>query len=92
MIVSTPFYLIQLFTRGNSLYRFPKLANMRAFQLPLRTLSSKVQTFSTVKSKTIGFVLNQTQQYTPVYFRKSPRELLSEKEQLSSHYMRLILR
>ena len=39
-----------------------------------------------MKSKTIGFILDLTQQYTPVLFPKTPRELLPEKELLSSHY------
>ena len=42
--------------------------------------------FSTVKSKTNGFLLDLTQQYTPVLFTKTPRELLPEKELLSGHY------
>ena len=59
----------------------------RAFKIPLRTFSGKLRTFPTVKSKTIGFLLNLTQQYTPVLFAKTPRELLQEKELLSGHYM-----
>ena len=39
-----------------------------------------------VKSKTIGFLLDLTQQYSPVLFAKTPHELLPEKELLSSHY------
>jgi len=39
-----------------------------------------------VKSKTIGFLLDRTQEDTPVHFGKSPRELLPEKVQLSGHY------
>ena len=39
-----------------------------------------------VKSKTIGFLLDRTQQYTPVLVAKTPRELLPEKELLSGHY------
>ena len=46
----------------------------------------KLQTFPTVKSKTIGFLLDLTQQYIPVVFAKTPRELLPEKELLSGHY------
>ena len=86
------FHLIQPFIHGNSQYRFPKRWNWqichahRAFQLPLHTLSSKLRTFPTVKSKTIGFLLDRIQQYTPVHFGKSPHELLPEKEPLSGHY------
>ena len=58
----------------------------QAFKLPLPTFSGKLQTFPTVKSKTIGFLLDWTQQYTPVLFTKTPRELLPEKELLSGHY------
>ena len=39
-----------------------------------------------MKSKTIGFLLNLTLQYSPVLFTKTPRELLPEKELLSGHY------
>ena len=86
------FQLIQLFIRGNSQYLLPKCWNWQichthqAFQLPLCTLNGKLQTFPTVKSKTIGFLLDRTQEYTPVHFGKSPRELLPEKVQLSGHY------
>ena len=58
----------------------------QAFKLPLQIFSGKLQTFPTVKSKTIGCLLNLTQQYTPVLFAKTPRELLPEKELLSGHY------
>ena len=44
----------------------------------------KLQTFPTVKSKTIGFLLNRTQQYTPVLVAKTPCGLLPEKELLSA--------
>ena len=54
--------------------------------LPLRTFSGKLRTFPMVKSKTIGFLLDLTQQYTPVLFTKTPCELLPEKELLSGHY------
>ena len=40
-----------------------------------------------MKSKTIGFLLDLTQQYTPVLFAKTSRELLPEKELLSGHYV-----
>ena len=46
-----------------------------------------VVTFPMVKSKTIGFLLDLTQQYTPVLFAKTPRELPLEKELLSGHYV-----
>ena len=39
-----------------------------------------------VKSKTIGLLLDLTQQYTPVLFAKTSHELLPEKELLSGHY------
>ena len=39
--------------------------------LPLCTLNGKLQTFPTVKSKTIGFFLNWTQQYISVLFHAS---------------------
>ena len=87
------FQLAQLFIRGNSGYLFPKCWNWqichthRAFKLPLPTFSSKLRTFPTVKSKTIGFLLDLTQQYTPVLFAKTPCELLPEKELLSGHYV-----
>ena len=71
---------------------FPKCWNWQicqahwAFKLPLRTFSGKLRTFPMVKSKTIGFLLDLTHQYTPVLFAKTPRELLPEKELLSGHY------
>ena len=77
------FQLAELFIHGNSKYLFPK----RAFKLPFCTFSSKLQTFPMVKSKTIGFLLDLTQQYTQVLFTKTPRQLLPEKELLSSHYV-----
>ena len=40
-----------------------------------------------VKSKTIAFLLDLTQQYTPVLFTKTPRELPQGKELLSGHYV-----
>ena len=94
-IVSTPLcsiQLAQLFIRENSGYLFPKCWNWQichshqVFKLPLRTFSGKLRTFPTVKSKTIGFLLDLTQQYTPVLFAKTPRKLLPEKELLSGHY------
>ena len=60
----------------NSGYLFSKRWNWQichihpAFKFPLHTFSSKLQTFPTVKTKTIGFLLNRTQQYTPVLFLK----------------------
>ena len=95
---NTLFQLIQLFIHGNSRYILPKCWNWQichthqALKLPLCTLRGKLQTFPTVKSKTIGFLLDRTQQYTPVHFGKSPCELLPEKVQLSDHYMWLISR
>ena len=87
------FQLIQLYIRGNSRYLLPKRWNWQichthqALKLSLRTLSGKLRTFPTVKSKIIGFLLDQTQQYTPVHFGKNPRELLPEKVQLTcGHY------
>ena len=91
------FHLAQLFIRGNSGYLFPKRWNWQlchthqAFKHPLWTFSGKLRTFPMVKSKTIGFLLDQTQQYTTVLFAKTPRELLPEKELLSA-IMRLIQR
>ena len=87
MIVSAPaltYILFQLIICGNSQYFFPTHC-----KLPLCTLSGKLQTFPmVVLSKTIGFLLNRTQQYTPVLlFRKIPTELLPENELLSSHYV-----
>ena len=38
-----------------------------------------------VKSKTIGFLLDRTQQFTPVLVAKT-HELLPENELLSGHY------
>ena len=58
----------------------------QAFKHPLQTFSGKLRTFPTVKSKTIGFLLDRTQEYTPVLVAKTPRELLPEKELLSGHY------
>ena len=66
-------------------YLFPKRWNWQichthqAFKLPFCIFSGKLQTFPTVKSKTIEFLLNLTQQYTPVLFAKTPCELLPEK-------------
>ena len=85
-------HLAQLFIHWNSGYLFPKRWNWQTchihleFKLPIRTFGGKLRTFPTVKSKTIEFYLDRTQQYTPVLFAKTPRELLSEKELLSSHY------
>ena len=81
------------FICGNSGYLFPKCWNWKichthqAFKLPLCTFSGKLQTFPTVKSKTIGFLLNLIQQCTPVLFAKTPCESLPEKELLSGHYV-----
>ena len=96
MIVSTPLRSISsgstFYPCGNSGYLFPKRWNWQichthqAFKCPLCTFSGKLRTFPTVKSKTIGFLLDLTQQYTPVLFAKTPRELLLEKELLSGHY------
>ena len=50
-----------------------ELANMPhtlGIKTLLRTLSGKLQTFLVVKSKTVGFILDPTQQYTPVLFGK----------------------
>ena len=58
----------------------------QAFKHLLRTFSGKLRTLPTVKSKTIGFPLDRTQQCTPVLVAKTPRELLPEKELLSGHY------
>ena len=58
----------------------------QAFKYVVRTFSGKLRTFPTVKSKTIGFLLDRTQQYTPVLVAKTPCELLPEKELLSGHY------
>ena len=52
----------------------------------IHTFSGKLRTFPRVKSKTIGFLLDLTQQYTLVLFTKTPCELLLEKELLSGHY------
>lgn len=59
-----------------------------ALKLPLCTLSGKLRTFPMVKLKTIGFLPDRTQQYTPVLFGETPHELLPEKEKdlLSGHY------
>ena len=87
------FHLAQSFIHGNSRYLLPKCWNWQichnhwAFKLPLRTVSGKLWTFPKVKLKTNGFRLDQTQQYTPVLFEKTPRELLLEKELLSGHYL-----
>ena len=98
MIVSTPLrQLAQLFIHGNSGYLFPKCLywqichTHQAFKLPLRTFSSKLRIFPTVKSKTIGFLLDLTQQYSPIPFPKTPRELLPEKELLSDIMSNLIM-
>ena len=86
------FQLAQLFICGNSQYLFPKCWNWqichapRAFKLPLRTFSGKLRTFPTVKSKTIGVLLDRTQLYTTVLFWGIPHELLPEKELPSGHY------
>ena len=86
------FQLVQLYISRDSGYLFPKRWNWQichthqAFRLPLRTFSGKLRTFPTVKSKTIGFLLDLTQRYTPVLCAKTPCELLPEKELLSGHY------
>ena len=86
------FNLAQLFISEKSWYLFPKCWNWQiyhthqAFKLPLCTFNSKLRTFPMVKSKTIGFLLDWTQQYTPVLFWQILHELLPEKELLSSHY------
>ena len=78
----------------NSLYLFPKNWNWQichthlALKLPLCTFSSKLWSspFPMVKFKTIGFLLDRTENYTPVLFGKLPHELLLEKTLLSSLY------
>ena len=88
------FQLAQLWECG---YLFPKRWKWQichiyqAFKLPLHTFSRKLRNFPPMKSKTIGFLLDLSQQYTPVPFAKTPRELLPEKELLSG-IMRFILR
>ena len=77
-----PFQLAQLFIRGN----WQICHTHQAFKLSLCTFSGKLRTFPTVKSKTIGFCLDLTLQYTLVLFVKTPRELLPEKELLNGHY------
>ena len=57
----------------------------RTFRLPLCTFRSKLRTFPTVKSKTIGFLLNQTEKYTPVPFWIIPR-VTSGKRATKQHY------
>ena len=85
------FQLAQLFIRGDSGNLFPKRWSWQichthqAFKLPLRTFSGKQRNFPAVKSNTIGFILDLTQQYTPVLYAKTPRELLPEKELLSGN-------
>ena len=77
----------------NSGYLFPKCWNWQmchthqVFKHPLRTFSGKLRTFPMVKSKTIGFLLDRSQQYTPLFVTKTPRELLPDKELLSCHYV-----
>ena len=87
-------HLAQIYVYGNSrhsylskMLKLPKCNILWAFKLPLRTLSSKLRTFSMVKSKTIRFLRNGTQQYTQVPFQKIPYELLLEKELLSDLYV-----
>ena len=61
---------------GDSQYLFPKRWNWQichtqwAFKLPLPALSGKLQSFLPVKSDTIDFLPDGTQQYTPVFFGK----------------------
>ena len=64
------YFICPNFIRGSSLDLFPKCMNwpIWPFELPLLPLcafSGKLQNFPTVLSKTI---LDQTQQYTPVFF------------------------
>ena len=75
-IVSTP---IRSTSSGSTFYQWISLSKCwnwlichthQAFKLPLPAFSGKLRTFPTMKSKTIGFLLDQTQQYTPVLFAK----------------------
>ena len=94
-IVSTPLRSISarstFYLWGYSGYLFQKRWNWQichthqVFKLALRTFSGELRTFPMVKSKTIGFLLDLTQQHTPVLFAKT-LELLPEKELLSGHY------
>ena len=63
-----------------------ELANI-PHPLLLHTFSVKLQTFPTEKLKKVGFLLDQTQQYTPVLFAKTLCELILEKELLSGHFV-----
>ena len=77
------FQLAWLFIWGNSWYRFPKRWDWQIchihppFKLPLHTFSGKLQTFPTVKSKTIGFLL------------KNYAWVTSENIAASAHYARV---
>ena len=83
------FQLAQLFICGNSQCRFPKCWNWQiyhahwAFKVPLHTFSGKLQTFPTVKSKTIRFFSMKPNSTLQLFWR-IPR--VPEKELPSGHY------
>ena len=79
---------LYLAVAGGLWISFSVLSTAELIALEMKFCLQKVQrTFPTVKSKTIGFLLDVTQQYTTVLFTKTPRALLPEKELLSSHYV-----
>ena len=84
------FQQAQLFIRVNSGYLLPKRWNWQichthqAFKLQLCTFSIKLRTFPMVKS--IGFLLDLTQQYTLILFAKTHVSYFWKKL-LSSHYV-----
>ena len=82
-------FYFQLFICGNTRYVFPKHWNWQICQTHQTFKPRKLRTFPTVKSKTVGFLIDQTQQYTLVLFGKIPLELLL-KNDLPTAIMQLI--
>ena len=83
-IVSTLFNFAQLFIRGNS--RYLRSVGTGKYATPAGTLSGKLRTFPTVKSKTIEFFSIQPNNTTINSTEFSSKKLLPEKELQSGHY------
>ena len=88
------FHLAQLFIRVNSGYLFPKCWNWQichthlALNFHFGPLAVSYELFPRWNQRQLArFLLDRTQQYTPVLFAKTPCELPPVKKLLSGHYV-----
>ena len=78
-----------LFISANSWWAFQSAGTGKyatPTKLLLCTLIGKLQIFPTAKTKTIGFLLDPTQQYAKILFNKFPLELLLSENKLQSEH------